>query len=154
MCKKPLEVMVDVSEREETVRRAVAEGYLVADPDSIEAIRANKLIKADPIPTARTAALLAVKGTPALIPHCHPVRVTGVDVEFEFAVNSVRVKCQVRAVDRTGPQMEAICAVSAALLTLYDLVKGLCATATLTKIMVVEKEGGSSGLWRADGTGD
>ena len=152
MC-KPREGMVDVSEREETVRRAVAEGYLVADPDSIEAIRTNKLIKADPIPTARAAALLAVKSTPDLIPHCHPLRVTGADVEFQFAVNSVSVTCEVRAVDRTGPQMEAICAVSAALLTIYDMCKAMCPTARLTEIMVVEKEGGRSGLWRADQTG-
>jgi cyclic pyranopterin phosphate synthase len=142
---------VDVSGRDETPRRAVAEGFLVADPDTIRAIREGRLPKAEPLATARAAALLAVKDTPRLIPHCHPIRVTAATVEFDFAVNSVQVRCEVRAVDRTGPQMEAIVGVTAALLTLYDMAKALCPTASMERVRLVEKEGGRSGHWRADG---
>ena len=141
---------VDVSERDESARRAVAEGFLVADPETIEAVRTNGLPKSDPEATARAAALLAVKRTPSLVPHCHPIRVTAVGVEFEFSMNSVRVVCDVRAVDRTGPEMEAMHGVAAALLTLYDMVKGRCPTAALDRIALREKEGGRDGRWRAE----
>ena len=140
--------MIDVSDREETRRRALAEGYLVAGPEAVEAVRANRLTKADPLPTARAAALLAVKNTPTTVPHCHPVRVTAATVDFEFSTNAVKVTCEVCACDRTGPQMEALCGVTAALLALYDLVKGLCPTARLDRVALVEKEGGRSGCWR------
>ena len=144
--------MIDVSEREEGRRRAVADGYLVADPATVEGIRTDSLPKPDPLGTARAAALLAIKNTPHAIPHCHPIRVTHASVEFEFAADSVRVVCEVAAVDRTGPQMEALSGVTSALLVLYDMVKGRCPTASLARIGLAEKEGGRSGRWRAEGT--
>jgi len=146
----PPQGMVDVSGRDETDRRAVAEGYLVADAQAIAALRANRLPKPDPLPTARAAALLAVKATPSLIPHCHPIRITSASVAFEVAEQSVKVTCEVRAHDRTGPQMEAVSGVSAALLTLYDIVKAVCPGASLDRIGLVEKEGGRSGHWRRE----
>jgi cyclic pyranopterin phosphate synthase len=146
---QPAQGMVNVSGRQEELRRAVAEGFLLADPAAVEAVRANNAPKADPLATARTAALLAVKNTPLAIPHCHPIRVTEVKVEFDLSVNSVRVVCEVQAVDRTGPQMEALCGVTGALLTLYDMIKGICPTACMARISLVEKEGGRSGRWRA-----
>jgi len=148
---EPAKGMLDMSGREETPRRAVAEGYLVADPDAIEALKSNRLPKADPLPTARAAALLAVKATPGLIPHCHPIRVTAAQVDFEFSANAIRVQCEVSACDRTGPQMEALAGVTVALLTLYDVVKNVCPTAVLDRISLVEKEGGRSGHWRRGG---
>ena len=146
----PLEGMVDVSGREPTPRRAVAEGFLLADPDAIEAIRENRLPKSDPIPTARAAALLAVKETPRLVPHCHPIHVTSAEVRFEFAANSVRAVCEVRALDRTGPQVEAMQGVTTALLVLYDMAKAICPTAQIARVALLEKEGGRSGHWRAE----
>jgi len=141
---------VDISERPESLRRAVAEGFLLADPDTIEAVRCGALPKSDPLPTARAAALLAVKRTPQLVPHCHPLRITAVGVRFEFSMNSVRVLCEVRARDRTGPDMEALCGVTGALLTLYDMVKGRCPSAVLERIALLEKQGGRGGAWRAE----
>jgi len=147
---EPLKGTVDISERGESPRRAVAEGFLVADPATIEAVRAGALPKGDPVATARTAGLLAVKRTPGLIPHCHPVRVTAAALQFEFSANAIRVACEVRAIDRTGPEMEAMHGVAAALLTLYDMVKGRCPTAMLRRIGLLEKEGGRDGHWRAE----
>ena len=141
--------MVDVSDRDRTPRRAVAEGTLLADAETIEAVRGGRLPKADPVATARAAALLAVKATPRLIPHCHPINVTAASVDFEFSEGSIRVTCEVHAADRTGPPMEALCGVTTALLTLYDMIKYRCPGASLQRIVLVEKEGGRSGHWLA-----
>ena len=101
---------------------------------------------------SRAAALLAVKATPGLVPHCHPIQVTAASVDFEFAAGSIRVTCEVHAADRTGPPMEALHGVTAALLTLYDMIKYRCPGASLQRIALIEKEGGRSGRWRAEGT--
>ena len=141
---------VDVSDREMTRRRAVAEGTLLADAETIEAVRKGHLPKADPLATARAAALLAIKATPRLIPHCHPINVTAASVDFEFSDSSIRVICEVHVVDRTGPPVEALCGVTTALLTLYDVIKHRCPGAELKRIALLEKEGGRSGHWRAE----
>ena len=143
--------MIDISARDRTPRRAVAEGVLVADAETIEAVRSGRLPKADPLATARAAALLAVKATPSLVPHCHPIQVTAASVDFEFSEGSIRVTCEVHAADRTGPPMEALCGATTALLTLYDMIKPRCPGASLQRIALVEKEGGRSGHWRAEG---
>ncbi len=142
--------MVDISAKEPTRRVAVAEAVLVADEHTVRAIEANELPKAGPLPTARAAALLAVKSTPALIPHCHPIPLTGAEVEFALEDDRVRIRCRVATEARTGAEMEALCGVTIAALTLYDMIKAVCRGARIESARLLEKAGGKSGHWRAD----
>lgn len=143
---------IDVSEKPVSQRGAVAECVLTAPPDAIRAVQDNSLPKRDPIATARAAGLLAAKKTPDLIPHCHPIAVTDVRFDFLFAENAITVRCRVTARDRTGPEMEALCGAALAALTLYDMLKGICRGAQITRAALVEKQGGKSGHWRAGET--
>ncbi len=149
---QPGEGMVDVSGKEVTRRVAVAEAVLVADAETLAALRENRLPKADPIPTARAAALLAVKATPAMIPHCHPIPVTDVKLEFELTDEAATVRCRVTTVARTGAEMEALCGASTAALTIYDMLKGICRGAEITRVRLLEKSGGKTGDYRAEDT--
>jgi cyclic pyranopterin phosphate synthase len=142
--------MVDISGKQPTRRVAVAEAVLVADEQTVRAIEANELPKADPLATARAAALLAVKNTPGTIPHCHPIPLTGVEVEFAPEADRVRIRCRVATEARTGAEMEALCGVSVAALTLYDMMKAVCRGARIECTRLLEKSGGRSGHWRAD----
>jgi len=143
---------VDISQKAPTLRRSVAESTLVASTDVVEAVRANGLPKKDPIATARAAAMLAVKQTPALIPHCHPVAITGITVEFELKEDLIRVRCEVVSHDRTGPEIEALCGASVAALTLYDVIKNVYCGARIEGVRLIEKDGGKSGHWVAEET--
>jgi cyclic pyranopterin phosphate synthase len=145
---------IDISDKDITPRRAVAESVLRAPTSAIDAIRRNELPKSDPLPTARAAALLAVKETPRLIPHCHPIAVTGVDVDFELCDFAVTITCRVTVLDRTGAEMEALVGASTAALTIYDMNKGICAGASVTETRLLEKEGGRSGHWTAEDQGE
>jgi len=116
--------MIDISTKQHVLRVCTAEGYLRLSEAALEAIKRREVKKGDPIETARTAALLAVKRTPELIPHCHPLPVTSVRVDIDVA-DRVAVRCEVSTVYRTGVEMEALVGVSAALLTLWDMVKYL-----------------------------
>jgi len=145
---------VDVSQRQKTVRRAVARSELTATASVIEAIKNDSLPKRGALATARAAGLLAAKKTSQLIPHCHPIAITNVKIAFELAEASVRLRCEVTAVDRTGPEMDALCGACAAALTLYDMVKGVCPTARIAATYVLEKEGGKSGHWRGGEQGE
>ncbi|MHC4480017.1 MAG: cyclic pyranopterin monophosphate synthase MoaC [Planctomycetota bacterium] len=147
---KPKQGMMDVSEKGRTRRVAVAEAILRADEETVRALTANALPKADPLPTARAAALLAVKETPRTIPHCHPIAVTDVEVEFAVGTDAVTVRCRVATVDRTGVEMEALCGASVACLTLYDMLKGVCPGAEIARVRLLRKSGGQSGDWRAE----
>jgi cyclic pyranopterin phosphate synthase len=143
--------MVDVSGKEVTHRVAVAEGVLRADGPTLEALRANALPKADPLPTARAAALLAIKATPNLIPHCHTIPVTDASVEFELGAETVTVRCTVGTLARTGAEMEALVGATSALLTLYDMTKAVYQGAEIVRTRLLEKSGGKAGHWRAEG---
>jgi cyclic pyranopterin phosphate synthase len=142
--------MVDVSGKDPTHRVAVAQSVLRADPRAVRTLADNALPKSDPLPTARAAALLAVKRTPELIPHCHTIPITDVDVEFALGEDRVTIRCRVAAVARTGVEMEALCGASVAALTLYDMMKAVCPGAELTGTRLLEKTGGKSGDWRAE----
>ena len=142
--------MVDVSGKEVTRRVAVAQAVLKADEATITAVRENSLPKADPVPTARAAALLAVKATPDLIPHCHPIPVTDTKLDFELGTDRVTIHCRVAVVARTGAEMEALCGASVAALTLYDMLKAVCRGAEILRVRLLEKSGGKSGHWRAE----
>ncbi len=147
---EPRQGMIDVSAKQQTHRVAVAESVLVADPEALSAIEQNTLPKADPLPTARAAALLAVKNTPGLIPHCHPIPVTDATVEFSVSQAAVTIRCRAQAVAKTGVEMEALVGAAVAALTLYDMVKGVCPGARIEGLRVLEKSGGKTGDWRAE----
>jgi cyclic pyranopterin phosphate synthase len=151
---KPKQGMVNVSGKDETRRVALAQALLRADEQTLEAIRANKLPKADPLPTARAAALLAAKATPGLIPHCHPIALTDADVEFTLGADSVTIRCRVETIARTGVEMEALCGASVAALTLYDMIKAVCPGAEIARVRLLEKSGGKSGDWQAEDRDD
>jgi cyclic pyranopterin phosphate synthase len=142
--------MVDVSAKAETVREAVARGVLRMTPATLRVIRAGNAPKGDVLGVARTAGILAAKRTSDLIPLCHPLRITGVDVEFsdDLRRGELTVHARVRTVDKTGVEMEALTAVSVAALTVYDMIKAVEKGVTIEKIELVEKTGGKSGTWQ------
>jgi cyclic pyranopterin phosphate synthase len=142
--------MVDVSGKPETVREAVARGVLRMAPGTLRIIREGNAPKGDVLGVARTAGILATKRTSDLIPLCHPLRITGVDVEFteDERRGELRVEARVRTVDKTGVEMEALTAVSVAALTVYDMIKAVEKGVTIERIELVEKRGGKSGTWQ------
>ena len=117
--------MVDVSGKFEVEREACAKGAIRLHRRTLNAIKAGKVEKGDVVEAAKIAAIMAVKNTPLLLPYCHPLPVTGVDVGVRLAEDSVEVEVRVKAVARTGVEMEALCGVSAALLCVWDMVKAL-----------------------------
>jgi cyclic pyranopterin phosphate synthase len=145
--------MVDVSLKGETVREAVATAVLLMKPATLAAIRAGQVKKGDVLGVARTAGILAAKRTPDLIPLCHPLRITGVDLSFATTTRpaSLTIEARVRTVDKTGVEMEALTAVAVAALTVYDMVKAIEKGVTIAGIGLREKSGGKSGRWTRDG---
>jgi cyclic pyranopterin phosphate synthase len=139
--------MVDVTGKDATKRTAVAVGTLVTRADVIELIATGGLPKGDALATARIAGILAAKRTSDLIPLCHQLALTGVDVDFEVGSTDVGITATVRTTDRTGVEMEALTAVSVAALTLYDMLKAVDPAARIEGIQVVRKEGGKTGPW-------
>ncbi len=142
--------MVDVSAKAETVREAVARVSLRMKPATLAVVRAGRLAKGDVLGVARTAGILAAKRTPELIPLCHPLRITGVDVEFvlDSRRSTVVIETRVRTLGQTGVEMEALTAAAVAGLTVYDMVKAVDRGVVLTDLCLVEKAGGKSGHWK------
>ena len=142
--------MVDVSGKAETSREAVARAVLKMKPATLRAVRRGNAPKGDVLGVARTAGILAAKRTSELIPLCHPLRLTRVDVQFDRRgrPGELGVEARVRTVDKTGVEMEALTAVSVAALTVYDMVKALEKGVTIARVQLVEKRGGKSGHWR------
>jgi cyclic pyranopterin phosphate synthase len=142
--------MVDVSAKSETVREAAARVTLRMKPATLGAVRAGQLAKGDVLGVARTAGIMAAKRTSDLIPLCHPLRITGVDVEFvlDSRRSTITVLARVRTVDKTGVEMEALTAAAVAGLTVYDMVKAVDRGVVLTDLCLVEKSGGKSGTWK------
>lgn len=139
--------MVDVTVKAVTARTAVAAGTVHTTPEVISLIASGGLPKGDALATARIAGILAAKRTSDLVPLCHPLAITGVDVGFVVGDAQVDLSASVRTTDRTGVEMEALTAVSVAALTLYDMIKALDPAARLDDIKVVRKEGGKTGVW-------
>jgi len=139
--------MIDVTEKEESVRLAFASGKIKLSQKVLNLILDNKIEKGNVWETARIAAIMAVKRTPEIIPLCHPLRITSVNVEFfvESEESSVKVEVSVKAKDRTGVEMEALHGVTAALLTIYDMVKMYEKDMELYDIFLLRKTGGKSG---------
>ncbi|MDT7761431.1 MAG: cyclic pyranopterin monophosphate synthase [Mycobacterium sp.] len=139
--------MVDVTGKDATKRTAVAAGTLHTTSEVVALIAAGRLPKGDAMATARVAAILAAKRTSDLIPLCHQLALTGVDVDFEAGEGTVGITATVRSTDRTGVEMEALTAVSVAALTLYDMIKAVDPAARIDDIRVLRKEGGKTGGW-------
>jgi cyclic pyranopterin phosphate synthase len=142
--------MVDVSDKPESAREAIARAVLTMQPATLRAIRLGNAPKGDVLGVARTAGILAAKRTHELIPLCHPLRITRVDVTFDDRARpgALVVEARVRTVDKTGVEMEALTAVSIAALTVYDMIKAVEKGVTIQKIQLVRKSGGKSGLWQ------
>ncbi len=143
--------MVDVSAKAPTARTAIAEGALRMAPETLEALRAGRTAKGDPLIVARIAGIQAAKRTSDLIPLCHPLPLTSVDVALETddALPGIRATAAVRVVAATGVEMEALTAVSVALLTAYDMLKAIDRGMRIEGIRLLRKEGGRSGTWTA-----
>jgi cyclic pyranopterin phosphate synthase len=139
--------MVDVTGKGVTRRTAVAAGALRTSAHVVALISSGGLPKGDALATARVAGILAAKRTSDLIPLCHQLALTGVDVEFEVGSTEVAITATVRTTDRTGVEMEALTAVSVAALTLYDMLKAVDPAAVIDGVAVVRKDGGKTGTW-------
>jgi cyclic pyranopterin phosphate synthase len=137
--------MVDVAGKGETVRRAVARGYVRLSPDTVRLLRDGAVPKGDALGVARVAGIMAAKRTSDLIPLCHPLPITKVRVDLRVEDAGVDIVAEVGVTGRTGVEMEALTAVSVAALTLYDMVKSVDRAAVITDIRLEEKSGGKSG---------
>ena len=144
--------MVDVGSKSETHRVARAAGQIVMLPATLKKIQAGTNKKGDVLGIARIAAIQGAKRTSDLIPLAHPIPITKIEITFETRSRPARVICQavVETVGRTGVEMEALTAVSAALLTIYDMCKAIDRGMRLTDIRLLEKHGGKSGHWLAE----
>lgn len=140
--------MVDVSEKAATTRQAVAESYIRLSRATLSLLREGKLPKGNALETARLAGILAAKRTPDLIPLCHPLLLTYVNVDATLDKTGVRFLATVSCTGNTGVEMEALTAASVAALTLYDMVKAVEKGATIEKVQLLEKSGGKSGTYR------
>ncbi|WP_237194741.1 cyclic pyranopterin monophosphate synthase MoaC [Rothia nasimurium] len=142
--------MVDVTEKKETTRTAIAEGYVITRADVIDKIFDADLPKGDALPVARVAGIMAAKKTPEIIPLCHPLPLGKITIDFERHPDRIRIEALVKTRGVTGVEMEALTAVSGAALTVYDMIKAVDKQAVLTGIRVLEKTGGKSGDWKVE----
>jgi cyclic pyranopterin monophosphate synthase len=150
--------MVDVSEKAVTDRRGVARGEVLIQPATLALIKSGGTKKGDVLAVAQVAGIMAAKKTSELIPMCHPLLITGVDLRFELLDNyppdpqfaAILVEATVKTSGQTGVEMEALTAVSVATLTIYDMVKAVDKTMRITNIRLTHKSGGKSGEFRND----
>ena len=140
--------MVDVGGKAETAREAVAEADVLMSAAALRAIRTRKVKKGDPLHAARLAGIMAAKRTAEIIPLCHPLPLTNIDVDLEPRARGYRIVTRVRTVARTGVEMEALVAASVAALTLYDMLKAVDKGITIARVRLLEKSGGKSGDYR------
>lgn len=145
--------MVDVGDKAETVRVAVAEGCIVMQPQTLAIVRAGDAKKGDVLGTARIAGIMAAKRAHELIPLCHPLLLSkvAVDLTLDEALPGVRVRAEVRLTGKTGVEMEALTSVSVACLTVYDMVKAVDRGMRIEEIRLVHKSGGKSGTFDLEG---
>lgn len=142
--------MVDVTEKADTFRTALAEGAVRMSAETLAMIRGNEVPKGDVLAVAQVAGIMAAKRTHELIPMCHPLRLTGADIRFAFGENEVRIRAEVKCKGGTGVEMEALTAVSTAALTIYDMCKAVQKDMEITDIRLCRKTGGKSGDYRKE----
>ena len=143
--------MIDVTQKKETERQAVAKGKVQMKPATLELIRKGELEKGDVLAVAKTAGIMAAKETHRLIPLCHPLQLTHIAIEFHLPNNGnfVEITASAKGIGKTGFEMEALVAVSVSALTIYDMCKAVDRSMTIGEIHLVEKSGGKSGLYLA-----
>ncbi len=142
--------MVDVSPKQVTARRAEARGRITMRPETLRLIQEDRVTKGDVLGTARIAGIMAAKRTPEIIPLCHSIPLASVEIELtlEEAMNAVRITARVRTDGKTGVEMEALSAVAATALTIYDMCKAVDREMVIEEIMLTYKSGGKSGTFR------
>ncbi len=144
--------MVDVTDKQPTVRVAVAGGTVMLKPETLKMIGDQKVKKGNVLETARIAGIMAAKKTSEIIPMCHPLNLTHVQVDFEpdETNHCIDIEASVRTIDQTGVEMEALTAVAAAALTIYDMCKSYDREMTISSIRLLEKSGGKSGTFKRE----
>ena len=140
--------MVDVTDKESTNRCAVAEGIIYMDKNTVKAIKDGTVKKGDVLSVAQVAGIMAAKKTSDVIPMCHPLMLSGVDISFDVKETEIIIKSTVKCQGQTGVEMEALTAVSVAALTIYDMCKALQKDMTIGEIKLLEKSGGKSGDYK------
>jgi cyclic pyranopterin monophosphate synthase len=141
--------MVDISGKSDSAREAVAAGRITLSAEALAAIRDGTSKKGDVIAVARIAGIMAAKQTSVLIPLCHPIALSSVTIDIAFEAGAIAVTATARTTGPTGVEMEALTAVTVALLTIYDMAKALDRGMMLTAIGLLRKSGGRSGEWQA-----
>ena len=141
--------MVDVSKKNDTLREAIAKGSIILNKEIINAIVENRNKKGDVLSTSRLAGIQAAKKTSDLIPLAHNLNLTKIEIEFSIDDENNMIHCEglVRCCGKTGVEMEALTAISVALLTIYDMCKSFSKNLSISKIMLLKKSGGKSGNW-------
>jgi cyclic pyranopterin phosphate synthase len=142
--------MVDVSEKAATLREAVARGSVTMKKETMRLRKNGKIPKGDVLGVARVAGIMAAKKTPEIIPMCHPLNLASVNIDFDLDAkkNKILIESRVRITGQTGVEMEALTAVAAAALTLYDMCKSLDREMVISDILLIEKRGGKSGVFK------
>lgn len=140
--------MIDVGAKPKTERVAVARGFVSMSRATVARVKKGEVEKGDVLAAARLAGVMAAKRTPDLVPLCHPIALSGVDVSAEPGAGGVEVTATVRTVDRTGVEMEALAAVAAACLTIYDMLKRYERGMRIEAVELLEKSGGRTGTWK------
>ncbi|WP_271810821.1 cyclic pyranopterin monophosphate synthase MoaC [Clostridium beijerinckii] len=145
--------MVDVSEKIDTVREAVAIGTVSMKRETIERIKEGTISKGDVLSVAQVGGIMGAKNTPQIIPMCHPIMISGCDISFRIDVenNKIEITATTKTVGKTGIEMEALTAVSTAALTIYDMCKAIDREMVINNIMLVKKSGGKSGIFERKG---
>jgi cyclic pyranopterin phosphate synthase len=139
--------MVDVSGKTASKRRATAVGTVQTTPEVVGMVAVGDLPKGDALATARVAGIMAAKRTSDLIPLCHQIALSSVDVDFEIGSSAIEISAHARTTDRTGVEMEALTAVTVAALAVYDMIKAVDPEARIDNVRVLRKEGGKTGVW-------
>ncbi len=139
--------MVDVGAKAPTARVAVATAFVRMNAAALKLIRSGRVPKGNVLEAARLAGIIAAKKTPDLIPLCHPISLAGVDVSARVARGGVRIQTEVKTVDRTGVEMEALLAAAASALTVYDMLKSTDRGMRIERVELLKKAGGRSGTW-------
>lgn|SRR5512143_3508706 len=142
--------MVDVSEKPPTAREAVARGTVSMKKTTLRLIQEGRMSKGDVLGVARIAGIMAAKKTPGIVPLCHPLNITSVEVAFEYGKKGdrIHIESRVRVNGQTGVEMEALTAVAAAALTIYDMCKAVDREIVISDILLIEKRGGKSGTFK------
>lgn len=142
--------MVDVSEKEDTAREAIAVGSIYMKKETLERIKEGGIKKGDVLSVAQVGGIMGAKNTSNIIPMCHPINISGCNISFKLDFENLKIDIEVTAktVGKTGIEMEALTAVSIAALTIYDMCKAIDREMTISNIMLVKKSGGKSGLFQ------